>query len=407
MTRGSNKGTKPTEYQRFKNNEQKYIKTRVHGYEPKPKKRKDWIWWLVAVVVLSTSIYFVVDHMVDSRDAVYDSAQIARLSAREAVEQMFDEDENGELSYIRRDLTLDEYNQIKEMVDEVPESSEKVQINSLMREAGEQTESQGEAIGLIEGLKTPSGEPNVDLTKKDLLEDMSEFPSNFNPEYVNELEQEYVELANVITDANDLQERIRELAVNEDGYLDKDELDSLDTQVEDLPFSDRKSQLTYDMKALYQTYERQQVELEKKREEEEARRAEQERYRQEQEEIRRKEAEKRAEEEAREQAIIEQQLEKERQEQAERDRIEREERERIEREERERIEREEREQEEREAQQRAEEEARLEQERLEEESRLEQERQERERIEQEEQQRTEEEERLQQEQQQQGEDNGQ
>ena len=395
MTRGSNKGTKTTEYERFKGNEQEYINTRVYEYEPKPKMRKDWIWWLVAVIVLSTSIYFVVDHMVESRDAVYDSEQIARLSAREAVEQMFDEDENGELSYIRRDLTLDEYNQIKEMVDEVPESSEKVQINSLMRLTGEQVESKERAIELIEGLKTPSGEPNVDLSKKDLLEDMSEFPSNFNPEYARELEQEYVQLASVIERANDLQARIRDLAVNEDEYLDKAELNSLDTQVENLPFSDRKSQLTLDMKAMYQTYERQQEELEKQRRIEEERRAEQERYRQEKEEIKRKEAERREEEEAREQAERDRIEREERQRQAERDRIERE-----------RIEQLEREQEEREAQQRAEEEARLEQQRIEEEARLEQERQERERLEREEQQRIEEEARLQQEQQQ-GSGNGQ
>lgn len=365
MTRGSNKGTKTTEYERFKGNEQKYINTRV--YEGEPKRRKDWVWWLVAVFVLSTSIYFVVDHMVESRDAVYDSAQIARLSAREAVEQMFDEDENGELSYIRRDLTMEEYNQIKEMVDEVPDSSEKVQINSLMRLAGEQIESQVEALELVNSIKTASGEPNVDLSKRDLLEDMKEFPRKYNPEYAEELEKEYVKIASIIEGANDLQLRIKELWANEEEYLDKAELDSLDTQVENLPFSDRKSQLTYDMKALYQRYDRQQEELEKQRKIEEERRAEQERYRQEQEEIRRKEAEKRAEEEARKQAIIDQQLEKERQEQTERDRIEREERERIEQQARE--------QQEREAQQRAEEEARLEQERLEEEARLEQERQ--------------------------------
>lgn len=364
MSRGSNKGNKTTEYERFKGNEQEYINTRVYADEP--KKRKDWIWWLVAVFVLSTSIYFVVNHMVESRDAVYDSEQIARLSAREAVEQMFDEDENGELSYIRRDLTMEEYNQIKEMVDKVPDSSEKVKINSLMRLAGEQIESQVGALELVNSLKTASGEPNVDLSKKDLLEDIKAFPRKYNPEYARELEQEYVELASIIERANDLQIRIKELWANEEEYLDKAELDSLDTQVENLQFSDRKSQLTYDMKALYQRYDFQQEELQKQREEEERIRAEHERYRQEQEEIRRQEAERRAEEEARRQAIIEQELEEERQRQAERDRIEREERERIEQQIRE--------QEEREAQQRAEEEARLEQERLEEEARLEQER---------------------------------
>lgn len=376
MTRGSNKGTKTTEYERFKGNEQEYINTRV--YVDEPKRRKDWIWWLVAVFVLSTSIYFVVDHMVESRDAVYDSAQIARLSAREAVEQMFDEDENGELSYIRRDLTMEEYNQIKEKVDKVPDSSEKVQINSLMRLAGEQLESQLEALELVNSIKTASGEPNVDVSKKDLLEDMRDFPRNYNPEYAKELEQEYVKIASIIERANDLQLRIKELWNNKEEYLVKAELDSLDTQVENLPFSDRKSQLTYDMKALYQTYDRQQEELEKQRKLEEERRAEQERYRQEQEEIRRQEDERRAEEEARKQAIIDQQLEKDRQEQAERDRIEREELERIEQFERE--------QQEREVQQRAEEEARLEQERLEEEARLERERLERDRLEREQQQ---------------------
>lgn len=397
MSRGSNKGTKTTEYERFKGNEQEYINTRVYEYEPKPKKRKDWIWWLVAVIVLSTSIYFVVDYMVESRDAVYDSAQIARLSAREAVEQMFDEDENGELSYIRRDLTMEEYNQIKEIVDEVLDSSEKVQINSLMRLAGEQLESQVEALELVNSIKTASGEPNVDLSKKDLLEDIMEFPRKYNPEYARELEQDYVESASIIERANDLQIRIKELWANDEEYLDKSELVSLDTQVENLPFSDRKSQLTYDMKALYQRYDLQQEELEELRKIEEERRVELERYRQEQEEIRRQEAEERAEQEAREQAIIDQQLEKERQEQAERDRIEREERERIEQLERERLERE--------AQQRAEEEARLEQQRKEEEEfRLEQERQYRERLEREEQQRIEEEARLQQ---QQGSGNGQ
>lgn len=366
MTRGSNKDTQTTEYERFKDNEKDYIKSKVYGDEP--KKRKDWIWWLVAVAVLSTSIYFVVDHMLESRDAVYDSEQIARLSAREAVEQMFDEDENGELSYIRRDLTVEEYNQIKEMVDEVPESSEKVHINSLMRLAGEQLESQVKALELVNGIKTASGEPNVDLSEDDLLDDMEEFPRNYNPDFARELEQEYTDIASIIIDANDLEERIKELWENEDEPLDKAELDRLDTQVENLPFSDRKSQLTYDMKALYQRYDRQQEELEKQREEEERRREEQERYRREQEEIRRQEAERQAEEEAREQAIIEQQLEEERQRQ--------EERERIEREERERMEQQIREQQEREARQRAEEEARREQQRIEEEERLEQERQE-------------------------------
>ena len=330
-----------TDYQQFKEIEEpNYLKTQRNNVQSGTKKRKDWLWWLIALVVLSTSIYFVVDHMFESRDEVYNSAQIARLSAREAVEQMFD----GELEYIRRDLTEEEYNQIHEMVDNVPESSEKVQINSLLRKAGEQLESQLEAQHLVDSLKTSSGEPNVDLKRNDLIKDKSAFPRGYDPEYAQELETEYQELVTVIVLAIDLQDAIRKLA-RSDEKLDKSELDQLNIEVEKLPFSDRKTQLTYDMKALYQTYDKQQ-------EAEEA-------YRREQEEIRRKEEEIRLEEQRKEQERIEQQQreeqrlreEQERREQEERDRLEREEQrrreeqEQLEREEQERLEQEQLEQE--------------------------------------------------------------
>ena len=344
-----------TDYQQFKEIEEpNYLKTQRNNVQSGTKKRKDWLWWLIALVVLSTSIYFVVDHMFESRDEVYNSAQIARLSAREAVEQMFD----GELEYIRRDLTEEEYNQIHEMVDNVPESSEKVQINSLLRKAGEQLESQLEAQHLVDSLKTSSGEPNVDLKRNDLIKDKSAFPRGYDPEYAQELETEYQELVTVIVLAIDLQDAIRKLA-RSDEKLDKSELDQLNIEVEKLPFSDRKTQLTYDMKALYQTYDKQQ-------EAEEA-------YRREQEEIRRKEEEIRLEEQRKEQERIEQQQreeqrlreEQERREQEERDRLEREEQRR--REEQEQLEREEQRRREEQEQLEREEQERLEQEQLEQE----------------------------------------
>lgn len=268
-----------TDYQQFKEIEEpNYLKTQRNNVQSGTKKRKDWLWWLIALVVLSTSIYFVVDHMFESRDEVYNSAQIARLSAREAVEQMFD----GELEYIRRDLTEEEYNQIHEMVDNVPESSEKVQISSLLRKAGEQLESQLEAQHLVDSLKTSSGEPNVDLKRNDLIKDKSAFPRGYDPEYAQELETEYQKLVTVIVLAIDLQDEIRKLA-RSDERLDKAELDQINIEVEKLPFSDRKTQLTYDMKALYQTYDKQQEELKKQLEEEriEEERLEQERLEQE------------------------------------------------------------------------------------------------------------------------------
>lgn len=344
-----------TDYQQFKEIEEpNYLKTQRNNVQSGTKKRKDWLWWLIALVVLSTSIYFVVDHMFESRDEVYNSAQIARLSAREAVEQMFD----GELEYIRRDLTEEEYNQIHEMVDNVPESSEKVQISSLLRKAGEQLESQLEAQHLVDSLKTSSGEPNVDLKRNDLIKDKSAFPRGYDPEYAQELETEYQELVTVIVLAIDLQDEIRKLA-RSDERLDKAELDQLNIEVEKLPFSDRKTQLTYDMKALYQTYDKQQEELKKQLEEERKRQEAEEDYRREQEEIRRKEEEIRLEEQRKEQEILEQQQreeqrlreEQERREQEERDRLEREEQrrreeqEQLEREEQERLEQEQLEQE--------------------------------------------------------------
>lgn len=384
-----------TEYETFKKFEPEYIESKMSTNK---KKRKDWIGWLVAIIVLSTSIYFVIGHMMATRDAVYDSAQVARLSASEAVEQMFDRDDEGNLTYIRRDLTQNEYNQIEEMVEGVPESSEKVQITILLRTAGEQLESQLYALELIEGLQTPNGEPNVDLAGIDILMDMDNFPRNYNPEYAQELEDEYVRLAGVIRGAIDLEARIRDLAVNNDDNLILEEIDSLNDQVEALPFSDRKSKLTNDIKALYQAYEEQLERLEEQRVEEERRKAEQERYRQEQEAIRKREAERLAEQERREQERIAEEQAEQRRRQEEQDRLQREEQERIrqeqerqeqERQEQERIERERRE---RDEQQRLEEEARLEREREE------RERLERERLEREERERQEEEARQQQEQ---------
>lgn len=352
-----------TDYQQFKEIEEpNYLKIQRNNVQSGTKKRKDWLWWLIALVVLSTSIYFVVDHMFESRDEVYNSAQIARLSAREAVEQMFD----GELEYIRRDLTEEEYNQIHEMVDNVPESSEKVQISSLLRKAGEQLESQLEAQHLVDSLKTSSGEPNVDLKRNDLIKDKSAFPRGYDPEYAQELETEYQKLVTVIVLAIDLQDEIRKLA-RSDERLDKAELDQLNIEVEKLPFSDRKTQLTYDMKALYQTYDKQQEELKKQLEEErkrqEAEEAE-EAYRREQEEIRRKEEEIRLEEQRKEQERIEQQ---QREEQRLREEQERREQEEREQEERDRLEREEQRRREEQEQLEREEQERLEQEQLEQE----------------------------------------
>lgn len=383
MGNGNNSNKQQSEYNKFKQQEDSYLDSVQVEQEKKPNRWKELGIWVVAIMVLSTSIYFAVDYMLTSRDEVYSSAQVARLSAREAVDQMFAEDENGELAYIRRDLTQEEYDQIEEMVEIIPESSEKVQINIKLRDAGEQLQSQLRAIELVEGLKTQEGDPNVDLKRSEVITEIDRFPDNFNPTYALELQEEYQAMAKVITDAHDLKDEIQELAVQLDDYLDKQQLDSLQTRVDGLPFSDLKSQLTFDMKALFQEYDRQQEELEEQRLEEERRRKEEEKYRLEQEEIQRKAEEERLERQRREEAILEQQREEERQRQAEIDRQEREERERIEAEIRQELEEQQRIEQEEQARREQEEIERMEQEAREYEEQLRREQEEQERREQE------------------------
>lgn len=316
MARGNKIGKSRTEYEKFKKNEPGYIESLLH--KDTKKRKKDWIWWLVALAVVSTSTYFLVDRMVESREELTQVSKIDKLSAEEAVHQLYDE----EGKWIRKDLRQAEYDLVKQKVEDLNDSAEKAKIRSLLATAGEQLESQLKGLALVNGLKTKSGDINVDLKEKDLVTDLKDFPKNYNPEYVEELKSEYQKIAKVIEKAIDLQTRVRELTVGMDKGLDKTELDSLNKQVEGLPYSDRKMQLTNDMKALYQEYNKQQEELKKQLAEEKRQREIEEERRRQEEEIRKVEQERQAEIERQEQERLEWKREQERIEAEEQKRIE-------------------------------------------------------------------------------------
>lgn len=319
MSGEDNKNVTREEYRKFKKEEPEYIKKKVDEMSPKNRKsKKDWMIWSGVIVVVSVLVFGTVNHMMESREEVSQEQVVNRLSAGEAVEQMFDS--SGE--WIRTDLTQKEFDVVSQKVDELDDSSRKVKISSQLNTAREQLESQLEAISLVNGLKTSGGVANVDLKTEDLLNDMEDFPSNYNPEYVEELKKEYQTLFEEIKKAESLQKRVRELAVDMDGYLDKTVLDSLDEQVKGLPDSDKRDQLVYDMKSLYQEYDKQQEELERIREEEERQRRKEEARRKEEEAVRRAEQERLEEARRREQEQIEREQEKERLRQEELERIE-------------------------------------------------------------------------------------
>lgn len=322
MAKGNTTKKQQTEYERFKDNEPEYIESMTRqgnkNQNGNGKKRKDWVYWLVAVIVVTFSIIGVTNHMVNSREELTQEEQIAKLSAVEAVEQLFDENQE----WIRQDVTQEEFDQVNQKVDDLTESSEKVKISSLLGKAEEQLTSQLEGQALVKGLTIDGGEANVDLEKADLLESLDDFPSNYNPEYVEELKEDYSGLAKKIAQALELQERIRELGVEMDTYLNKSELDKLNKRVEDLPFSDRKSQLTYDMKALYSEYDKQQKELEEQRAREQRQREAEEAKRKEEEAIRKAEQERLEEIERQAREQLEWEREQQRLQEEERQRIE-------------------------------------------------------------------------------------
>lgn len=262
-----------TEYEKFRLGEPSYIQSKVSEEDKKKVKKKghkEVIGWLVALTLIGGGIYGVTNHMFESREDVYQAENVARMTAEEAVENLYDSDGK----YVRRDLTQEEYDQVVAMVAEVPESSNKVKINSRLEQAGEQIKEQLEAVELVSTLRLPNGEVNVDLDADVIKENLASFPSNFNPDYAKELKDKYEEASKVIKNAIKLEESIRALGTETDMSLDKAELDLLNKEVDGLPMSERKSRLTLDMKALYQEYDRQQDVIREEAEAESSRQAE-------------------------------------------------------------------------------------------------------------------------------------
>lgn len=262
-----------TEYEKFRLGEPSYIQSKVSEEDKKKVKKKghkEVIGWLVALTLIGGGIYGVTNHMFESREDVYQAENVARMTAEEAVENLYDSDGK----YVRRDLTQEEYDQVVAMVAEVPESSNKVKINSRLEQAGEQIKEQLEAVELVSTLRLPNGEVNVDLDADVIKENLASFPSNFNPDYAKELKDKYEEASKVIKNAIKLEESIRALGTETDTSLDKAELDLLNKEVDGLPMSERKSRLTLDMKALYQEYNRQQDVIREEAEAESSRQAE-------------------------------------------------------------------------------------------------------------------------------------
>lgn len=262
-----------TEYEKFRLGEPSYIQSKVSEEDKKKVKKKghkEVIGWLVALTLIGGGIYGVTNHMFESREDVYQAENVARMTAEEAVENLYDSDGK----YVRRDLTQEEYDQVVAMVAEVPESSNKVKINSRLEQAGEQIKEQLEAVELVSTLRLPNGEVNVDLDGDVIKENLASFPSNFNPDYAKELKDKYEEASKVIKNAIKLEESIRELGTETGTRLDKAELDLLNKEVDGLPMSERKSRLTLDMKALYQEYNRQQDVIREEAEAESSRQAE-------------------------------------------------------------------------------------------------------------------------------------
>lgn len=262
-----------TEYEKFRLGEPSYIQSKVSEEDKKKVKKKghkEVIGWLVALTLIGGGIYGVTNHMFESREDVYQAENVARMTAEEAVENLYDSDGK----YVRRDLMQEEYDQVVAMVAEVPESSNKVKINSRLEQAGEQLKEQLEAVELVSTLRLPNGEVNVDLDGDVIKENLASFPSKFNPDYAKELKDKYEEASKVIKNAIKLEESIRALGTETDTRLDKAELDLLNKEVDGLPMSERKSRLTLDMKALYQEYNRQQDVIREEAEAESLRQAE-------------------------------------------------------------------------------------------------------------------------------------
>ena len=262
-----------TEYEKFRLGEPSYIQSKVSEEDKKKVKKKghkEVIGWLVALTLIGGGIYGVTNHMFESREDVYQAENVARMTAEEAVENLYDSDGK----YVRRDLTQEEYDQVVAMVAEVPESSNKVKINSRLEQAGEQIKEQLEAVELVSTLRLPNGEVNVDLDGDVIKENLASFPSKFNPDYAKELKDKYEEASKVIKNAIKLEESIRALGTETGMSLDKAELDLLNKEVDGLPMSERKSRLTLDMKALYQEYDRQQEVIREEAEAESSRQAE-------------------------------------------------------------------------------------------------------------------------------------
>lgn len=262
-----------TEYEKFRLGEPSYIQSKVSEEDKKKVKKKghkEVIGWLVALTLIGGGIYGVTNHMFESREDVYQAENVARMTAEEAVENLYDSDGK----YVRRDLTQEEYDQVVAMVAEVPESSNKVKINSRLEQAGEQIKEQLEAVELVSTLRLPNGEVNVDLDADVIKENLASFPSKFNPDYAKELKDKYEEASKVIKNAIKLEESIRALGTETGTSLDKAELDLLNKEVDGLPMSERKSRLTLDMKALYQEYNRQQDVIREEAEAESSRQAE-------------------------------------------------------------------------------------------------------------------------------------
>lgn len=262
-----------TEYEKFRLGEPSYIQSKVSEEDKKKVKKKghkEVIGWLVALTLIGGGIYGVTNHMFESREDVYQAENVARMTAEEAVENLYDSDGK----YVRRDLTQEEYDQVVAMVAEVPESSNKVKINSRLEQAGEQIKEQLEAVELVSTLRLPNGEVNVDLDGDVIKENLASFPSKFNPDYAKELKDKYEEASKVIKNAIKLEESIRALGTETGTSLDKAELDLLNKEVDGLPMSERKSRLTLDMKALYQEYNRQQDVIREEAEAESSRQAE-------------------------------------------------------------------------------------------------------------------------------------
>lgn len=199
------------------------------------RKRMGWKGYLLMALLVFGIVFGGVTLFRNAASNFGVTEQTSINQTQQEVDELFGTD-----GRIRAKLAREEWEAVRQKVEMLEDSPQKVKLRTQIESAKEQIDSQTDAEALVNGLYL-NDEPYIDMHLNSMPARVTEFPINYNTEYARELQDKY----NIAYDAI---ERVK--TIEQDFYVAIEQpdfnltvLESFRSSIEGLPTSNTKNRM--------------------------------------------------------------------------------------------------------------------------------------------------------------------